>query len=286
MTNGDRPADLNQGNSGEAEPVKLASTQVCHGVDSRKQKHILKVMRKNTEATACGFGNVQLVGDASTPAPETNRGSKTVGPKPLALDPQPYLFAAVNPEDVEEGRAKQVRNERGQLQYQPGVLQFGSKEDVEKFQTWLNAKIPSDGTEATDDRRSALIVMLALKNATVLSNKADEQAAYAYMSLNAMRHVMEETGSGFSNDPGIANAEHFLETAHRVGGHPFDGTASDLSGQILRGKWSAPVWEGLSAGYNELKRIGFVTGSKAENQHKWESSGIAYGKSIYDAVQA
>jgi hypothetical protein len=85
-------------------------------------------------------------------------------------------------------------------------------------------------------------------------------------------------------DSGLANAEHFLETAHRVGGKPFDGNADDPAGAIWRGKWSADYWKVTSGVYNELKQLGVISGSNAANQHKWELSGIEYGKQLYDAT--
>jgi hypothetical protein len=300
MANGDRLA-ANPPERTPDSPVLDAN----HGSHSSKritvseQNAALGAMRTNGNVTDYGFGDFQIVGPhnnhriaespmpASRSAQKVTREGETVRAKQLPVDPQPYLFAAVNSSDVEEGRTKFVRNDRGLLGYQPGILQFGDSKDLEKFQTWLNAKIPNDGTTAADDRRTALIVKIAMTNATMVSDQPSEQAANAYQTLNAMRHVMSEQlpDKGYSLDPGIANAEHFLETAHRVGGTPFDGNADDLSGELLRGKWSAPIWEGISAGYNGLKQIGVISGSKADNQHKWESNGIEYGRSVYDASQ-
>jgi hypothetical protein len=286
-------------------PVERASnshgtdvSQECSRTTVSEQNMVLTAMRSYDNVSTFGFGHLQIDGlgndnnglklPATSKSPQRDsREGQPVKAKALQVDPQPYLLAAVNSADVEEGRTKFVHNAKGGTDYKPGILQFGDSKDLEKFQSWLNTKIPADGTTAADDRRSALIVQIAMANATMVSDQPSEQAANAYQTLNAMRHVMAEqpANKDYSLDPGIANAEHFLETAHRVGGKPFDGNAGDLSGELLRGKWSAPIWEGISAGYNGLKQIGVVSGSKAENQHKWETNGIEYGRSVYDASQ-
>lgn len=253
---------------------------------SKEQQVILKQMRIGTDPTSLGLHSTVIeMGTGPAEALSSNQAPDIDKIKPPAVALDPFLFGTVKPEDVESGRAKTtfVGPHRFQ-ETKPGILSCGSAADIEKFEGWLNSKIPPDGKAETNDKRTSLILQIALADAARLTKNPADQTTEAYRNLNALRHLMEEEtpGKGYELDSGIANAEHFLETAHRVAGKPFDKDSDD--GRLLRGKYSAGTWEFISGTYNQLKKHGIISGSDAENQHKWESSGIAYGEKVYDAT--
>jgi len=254
------------------------------GTNSAEQKAIMQDMRKPA-AGADFLPDLKFEGlesnDLGGGGQRTHAAERYVAPaKAEAVDVNAQFSQTVDDNLVDAGRLKVVK-ENGRWSTDVGVMS-----DPEKFEQWLNTSIPKDGTRATDDRRTELVIKTALANSAMNeNNSASMQVTEAYVMLNGLRHMMRASGNSFSSDPGLANAEHFFETAHRVAGQPFDGTATDLTGQVLRGAWTAPIWEGLSAGYNTLKQSGILGGSDAENQHKWESAGIDYGVRVYDASQ-
>ena len=192
-----------------------------------------------------------------------------------------YL-ANVDPKLVDEGRKQAKITESGQLQLQGGVLRADSPQDVEKFRAWLDAKIPRDGRESTDDKRTALILKIALADASLKTANPHEQCVDAYSALLQMRVAMNTFAPGKNNGnaPDIANAEHFLETSFRVSA-PITESNDGYAG-IGHGPLSAPAWAVIAPAYGVLKGLGFLEGSKAGTQQTgWELAGIGHGLRVY-----
>lgn len=195
-----------------------------------------------------------------------------------ALD---YL-ANVDPKLVSEGRKQAKITESGQLQMLKGILRSDSPQDVEKFRAWLDIKIPRDGQESTDDKRTALILKLALADASLETANPHEQSKYAYFALMQMRVAMNAFAPGQNNGNAsdIANAEHFLETSFRVSAPITE--SNDRDAGIGHGPLSAPAWAIIAPTYGVLKKLGFFEGSKAGTQQTgWELAGIGHGLRVY-----
>ncbi len=192
-----------------------------------------------------------------------------------------YL-ANVDPKLVAEGRKQAKFSESGQLQIQGGVLRPDSPQEVEKFRTWLDSKIPRDGQESTDDKRTALILKLALADASLETANPHEQCSRAYSTLLQMRVAMNSFAPGKNNGNAsdIANAEHFLETSFRVSAPITESNDGDAG--IGHGPLSAPAWAVIAPTYGVLKKLGFFEGSKAGTQQTgWELAGIGHGLRVY-----
>lgn len=195
-----------------------------------------------------------------------------------ALD---YL-ANVDPQLVSEGRKQAFITESGQLRSQGGVFRADTPQEVEKFRAWLDAKIPRDGQESTDDKRTALILKLALSDASLETANPHEQCTKAYFALMQMRVAMNTfaPGSNNGNASDIANAEHFLETSYRVSAPMTESNDGDAG--IGHGPLSAPAWAIIAPTYGVLKKLGLFEGSKAGTQQTgWELAGIGHGLRVY-----
>lgn len=173
-----------------------------------------------------------------------------------------------------------------------GVLkrEYGSAQDVMQTVDWLDKQIPRDGTAATEDRRTALLVALASAEAQKLVSDPKQQEEIAYDRLFSLRagfvafdKQLPENMRGRELDPDLAAAEHFFEVSKRVAadtmemGFPGVGT-TEVS---TNGYITAPVWATIGAGYAIAKSAGILGGSQAgEHQSSWEMAGIMRGMEI------
>lgn len=260
--------------------------------------------REGLEFVRDNFDRFATNGEITDRKSMFNEWEQRVNGSHVMVNPEAYLFnTQVDDSLVEEGKRVAGLGDDAR----PGILNGKGPEGAIKFKEWLDSKIPDDGTNESDDRRTALVIKLALADAATRTDNPTQQLNQAYVHLNTMRHMFqgpdvgnEEMNEGtwdnmddatkekwrevgklkLSSEPALANAEHFFETAHRVAGVPFDG--GPYSNSILRGPDSATAWKGISKTYNIGKRVGLIGGSQSENQHKWEDQGRYYGKAAFD----
>lgn len=188
---------------------------------------------------------------------------------------------SVNPAQIEDG-------------LQRGVLKeiYGSPEEAVQMVDWLDKQIPADGTAETADRRTALLVELASREAKRETADPVLQEEHAYSRLFALRTALNNPSmqpyfparaQGRAFDPAIAAAEHFFETSHRVAKDSVD-LYVPLVGRTevpTDGYVSAPVWAAISTGYALAKHTGILGGSSAgEHQSSWEMAGVLRGLRI------
>lgn len=162
---------------------------------------------------------------------------------------------------------------------------FPTTQDAVNAVNWLDQQIPRDGTAATEDKRTALMVALASAEAQKVSSDPLQQEEIAYDRLFQLRNVMSngvkdlpDAMKGRELDPDLAAAEHFFEVSKRVASSQMElGDFEVPTNRYVTG----PAWATIGAGYAWAKRVGILGGSEAgEHQTSWELAGIMRGWEI------
>ncbi len=160
---------------------------------------------------------------------------------------------------------------------------YDRPQDIVNDIRWLDRQIPRDGTLATEDRRTALLIATASARAQLQTDDPARQQELAYDYLFALRQGitkyqdrLPQDIAGRRGDPDIANAEHFFENSRFV-----------TNNALQIGDLRIPVPSLISAYgmvsadliYSWGKRSGILSGSSQASSYQtgWELAGTISG---------